>query len=236
MKRISFLLLLVLIAGCEEPGTDVARLQAGAVRIVAEESSDGPRRVTGSGFVVTGQGHVATAWRVVEEVESILVLRSGENPGQPVPATVLWHSAVSDLAILEASGLSRPPNLVAETTPEGGADLFLLGYNVAECCSVGSPDPDIRPGSFGRTVSLSRRGGGEPLPVIMHSIEIAPSQRGGALLDSCGAVVGVASLDLDPSEAPPAGIWFGSTAISLREALDSLGLDYTLVRQPCRDG
>ncbi len=228
---ISFVLMLV--SGCSDQETDLESLMAGVVRIVAMDK-DGNRSALGTGFVINDRGDVVTVGERLEGVNGLFVQPAGGNADDLLPAEIVWSSPAHDLAVLSVKDLDQPPLIIAEVIPEGGASLFLLGFSGEACCE-GTAEPKLQPGAMGRLIRLPRAASGETVDAIMHSATVNNGSEGAPLLDSCGAVIGVASLSLDPSGSPPQGIYFGAAIGPLAQALKERDIPFKTVKDPCRD-
>ncbi|MDJ0893736.1 MAG: serine protease [Alphaproteobacteria bacterium] len=223
------LALALLVVACSDQEPDLDSLLAGVVRIVGVDAA-GEQSVLGTGFVLNDRGDVVTVRKGVADAASIKVLPSGSKGSRGVPAEILWSSEEHDLAILRVSGLKQPPLTIAEVVPEGGANLFLLGFS-----GDGGLQAALKPGAMGRMIKLPRRDGRAPIEVIMHSATVETGSEGAPLLDSCGAVIGIANRELDPSGTPPQGIYFGATMAPLAAALRAQKIPFNAVTAPCRD-
>lgn len=175
---------IVMIASAAEAAPDVARMEQGVVRIVAE-SHEGYG--TGSGFIVNGTGLVATNQHVVEDGLKFRVLISGSR--EPVEAELLWADGGLDLALLRAPGLGGNPVPLSRVIPEKGAEVFALGFPGLADENGDAVDATVTKGVIGRLFQGSW--GDEQLGIVQHSAPINPGNSGGPLFDACGAVVGV---------------------------------------------
>ncbi len=141
----------------------------------------------GTGFVVSDQGHVVTAWHVVRDKSQVLLGPEGKN--RFVVAQVLKVDEKNDLALLK-SRLLRPPLPIArwEDVPVG-LEALVIGY----------PQP--------RFLGLSRkvtegiingeRGEGSAEGHFQLSAEVQKGNSGGPVLAPDGTVVGVVSAKLN---------------------------------------
>ena len=232
-RILSVSFVLALVSGCADEETDLESLMAGVVRVVAVDK-DGTRSALGSGFVINDRGDVVTVLQPLDGVNGLFVQPAGGNADDLLTAEIAWSSPTHDLAVLSVKDLEQPPLIIAEVAPEGGASLFLLGYSGEACCE-GIAEPKLQPGAMGRMIRLPRAASGETVDVFMHSAEVKTGSEGAPLLDSCGAVIGVASLNLDPSGSPPQGIYFGAAIGPFAQALKERKIPFETVEDPCRD-
>ncbi len=141
----------------------------------------------GTGFSVTDQGHVITAYHVIRDKSQVLVGPEEKNRWRI--AQVVKVDEKNDLALLKTS-LSRPPLPIAhgETVPTG-LEAFVIGY----------PQPPLMGLSKKITQGivngegLDRRGLGH----FQLSAEIQKGNSGGPVLAPDGTVIGVVSSKLN---------------------------------------
>jgi len=171
---------------------------------VAEESS-------GSGFLVSDKGHVATCWHVVSasknvagvavplETEDIkVILRSGKRDQRVLPARLLAADPPADLALLKVETQDAPHLELGET---GGlvetAPLWVLGFPLGRVFSVLQRGPEISVN--GGTVSSLRHDDLGRLQKVQFDAVVIPGNSGGPVITPRGEVVGVANIALGTS-------------------------------------
>ncbi len=143
-------------------------------------------KLTGTGFVVSGQGHVLTNLHVVKDAREIRV------PGQAQPLTVQAIDALTDLALLK---LPAPPNpgKVASfpegTAPRPGDSVVVVGFPLAGLLASG---PSVSAG----TISALAGPANNP-NLLQITAPVQPGNSGGPLLDQGGKVIGVVMGKLD---------------------------------------
>lgn len=103
-----------------------------AVGYVAVQTNTGERG-SGTGFVVTPQGHFLTAYHVVEQAATIQVSLEA-NRAQAVPAELVGWDVAADLAVLRLAESPYPWIPLAEPgyTPRIGEDVGVLSYPLGE--------------------------------------------------------------------------------------------------------
>lgn len=191
-------------------GLDTATAEAVSRSTVKVVGRACDRIQEGSGFVV-GDGLVVTNAHVVAGQDATEIERSD---GSRVAAVVTAFDPETDLAVLSAPGLDRPPLSIGEASagtrggvfgyPGGGAleiSPFVVGRQAE---AVGSDIYDT-----GR----SRR------QVLFLSAELAPGDSGSALVDPAGRVVGVA-FAVAPDQP---GVAYALTTGELQETLSGAG-------------
>ncbi len=152
-----------------------AEARNAAVRI--ETTPEG----VGSGFVISEDGLVMTAYHVVREASGLSVVTSG---GERYSATLVGYDEYGDVALLdiEATGLEALPIDFADT-PEPGDALL----------AIGNSRGDFNAPRVGRVVALGQTlSASFPEGLIASTMPLAPGDSGGPVLDSDGEVVGVA--------------------------------------------
>ena len=167
-----------------EASPDVARMEQGVVRIVAE-SQEGYS--TGTGFIVNDSGLVATNQHVIEGGLIYWVLVSGSRV--PIEAELLWAGRDLDLALLRAHGLGGNSVPLSRVMPKKGAEVFALGFPGLADEQGDAVDATVTKGVVGRLFDGSWEA--TQLGIIQHSAPINPGNSGGPLFDVCGTVVGV---------------------------------------------
>ena len=145
---------------------------------------------SGSGFLINGNGDVATNFHVVEGARRITV-RQGL---QSAPASLVWTSPELDLAVVRlrggALGGARPLAL-ALAEPNPLQDVIAVGFPGAADMILTSNEatPSFTQGSVGRVVAGSWDV--RELRIVQHNADISPGNSGGPLLDRCGRAVGI---------------------------------------------
>jgi putative serine protease PepD len=181
----------------------------------------------GSGVVLTSDGRILTNNHVVAGARQVTVTLSD---GRTVGATVVGADASSDLAVVQASGVSG-------LTPAkfGDSDQVKIGDEVV---AIGSPEGlqgTVTSGivsALDREVtvpgtSTGRRGSSTvSYQAIQTDASINPGNSGGPLVDSAGEVVGINSAIYSPAsdggEAGSVGIGFAIPSNQVRQIIDQL--------------
>jgi S1-C subfamily serine protease len=146
-----------------------------------------PGQATGSGFVLSQRGYVATNAHVVSGAKDVQV---SFGKGDPVPAKVVGTDLSTDLAVIKVD----PSKVKLTTLPLGDSDTLRVGDPVV---AIGNPfgfDDTVTTGivsALGREIQAPNNFS------IDHTIQtdaaINPGNSGGPLLDQHGRVVGVNS-------------------------------------------
>ena len=170
------------------------QVENGVVRILAEVS-DG--QTTGSGFVFDGQGHVVTAYHVVENATRIDVIFSD---GTFSRASITGYSAPSDIAVLRLDRISS-----SEPLATGDSDALDVG---AAVMAIGTPfdmPGTVTMGIVSQKDRFTHVGSdfSEPRGVtnlIQFDAAANFGNSGGPLLNLQGKVIGVIVARVDPTE------------------------------------
>ena len=177
------------------------------------------RESTGSGFRVSGQGHVLTNAHVVRGCTEVRIPPSGT-------VEVLAREGSSDLALLRA---------LAETTPavskfrqgrgiRPGASVVVVGYPLR---GLLASEANV---STGAVSALA--GPGDDRRLIQITAPLQPGNSGGPVLDAAGNVVGVVVAKLDAIRIArstgdiPQNVNFAISAGATRAFLDAEGVPY----------
>lgn len=155
----------------------VERVQQSVVQV------HGSRRGGGTGFAVAPalivtNAHVVRSRRV----------RVTSADGQVRRAQLAAHDAERDLAVLHVEGADLPPLRLADTTALGAGQWVL---------AVGHPWGVVGAATAGIILSQAASWGPQG-EWFMTDLHLRPGHSGGPLVDTRGAVVGVATLVLGP--------------------------------------
>jgi len=132
-----------------------------------------------TGLVISADGKVVVPAGFVEQGDEIVVLDGGTDIARNGrPARTIRRSVAEGLAVLQVSGLRRPPAALAETGAAAGAPLFFAAFPPAEKIAQGAAP-------LWQAVTLTAGGvrdatvpaAGTPLPAVS-----------GFLFDRCGHV------------------------------------------------
>ncbi len=159
------------------------------INVVGSEGSG-----SGSGVILSSDGEILTNDHVVEVAADGGQIRVDFNDGTSAPATVVGTDPVTDLAVIQAEGVS---GLVPATL--GDSDALAVGQDVV---AIGSPfglQATVTSGivsALNRPVSVgqsSQGGDSTTYPAIQTDAAINPGNSGGPLVNLDGQVVGINS-------------------------------------------
>lgn len=161
---------------------------------------------TGSGFIVTKEGHLVTNHHVIydsgskqiaSDLEGRLSMEAEEDDASAIfQLDVLWFDEDYDLAILKIK--NPPPNLhpaiLTSVISDKGDRVYTLGFPGITREIIGSDDddygrdPDLTQGYVHKLIEKSQMMAGL---LITHDAEVYPGNSGGPLFDRCHRVVGI---------------------------------------------
>jgi hypothetical protein len=180
-----FGLLAVPALAAQGSGPDAAevyrRFAPRVVKIQSVERSSGAKSAIGSGFFVSGDGHVVTNYHVISELVNlpdryrVEVIDGGDSTRA---VEVLAIDVVHDLAVLKVPGGSDPWFELAPVAVDRGTRLYSMGH----------------PHDLGLSIVEGTYNGlleHTLYPKIHFTGSINPGMSGGPAVTSAGAVVGV---------------------------------------------
>jgi S1-C subfamily serine protease len=166
----------------------VATLQAQISQLDRDRAATGksvnpsqPSKNSGTGFLISSNGIIVTAYHVVEGATDIQVRFPS---GKWLSAKPIKHSRATDLAILKADIVTpHYLTLAVMNNVKQGQDVFTLGYPVADLLGE-----EVKY-TAGNISSLSGLQGEDSLMQI--TVPVQPGNSGGPLVNKSGEVVGV---------------------------------------------
>ncbi len=180
----------------------------------------------GSGVVLSADGRILTNNHVVASAGGPVTVTL--NDGREVPATVVSTDPSSDLAVLQASGVSG-------LTPITWADSddVKIGDGVMAIGSPSGLQGTVTTGivsALDRKVTVpgeSRRSASVSYQAIQTDASINPGNSGGALVNAAGELVGINSAIYSPAsssgEAGSVGIGFAIPSNTAKTIVGELG-------------
>jgi serine protease Do len=174
-----------------------------------------------SGFLVSPEGHIATAWSYVLDVDPIVLL----DDGRRLEATIVGFEPSLELAVLkvEASELPYFP-LQEELAPQWGDSVLAISnlFNIA----TGNEPASVMKGTIASVSNLNARRGTYQTPyqgpvLILDLIANNPGAAGGALIDREGRLIGMLGKELRDSAT---GVWlnYAIPVSSLRKTIGDI--------------
>ncbi|MCW3002112.1 MAG: hypothetical protein JWQ20_1410 [Conexibacter sp.] len=201
------------------------RESPGVVTILAINSGTGTaaRGGLGSGFVVDGNGEIATNAHVVTSGTGTAIKRAREvfvrfGDGNQVGASIVGFDPFSDVALIKVD----PKGLTLRPLPLGTISAVHVGEPVA---AIGSPFGEERSLSVG-VVSATDRSiesltGFQTSGALQTDAAINSGNSGGPLLDGRGRVLGINS-QIRTTSGEGSGVGFAVPVDVVRRSLDQL--------------
>jgi len=177
---------------------------------------------TGTGFVISSNGHVVTNQHVVDGCVGDI---SGNLSGEaPLKLRLVSSDETNDLALLQAPSPFKEVALVRQNAVQTGDGVVAIGY----------PYHGLLTSDFTVTTGIvsSLSGLFNDTRHLQISAPVQPGNSGGPLLDFGGAVVGVVAAKLDAIKVAratgnlPENINFAIKTGALRDFLDNSAVMY----------
>ena len=181
----------------------------------------------GSGFIISDTGHIVTCDHCVPDGSRIAVLT---QDGLSHEATVVFRNAGLDIACLKIDKETKSYITIGDSTTAKILDqIYVFGFPL--------------PSAIGSELSASRGSlnairNNEGLHLLQIDAPVNPGNSGGPVLNSTGAVVGVAVSKLDPLKSIdqlgtiPERINFAVPSSVLRAELQRNGVTFTSPSTP----
>ena len=163
-------------------GADVADAIARATP-GAPPAGTSSRTMSGSGFLVSAEGHIVTNHHVVAGCQKVTVA-----PGN-AEATVVARDARNDLALLKANPSPDVARLRSGRGVRPGDDVVVVGFPLRQ---VLAPSPVVTTGTVSALSGL-----GNDTAKLQIAAPVQQGNSGGPLLDRHGLVVGVVQSKLN---------------------------------------
>jgi S1-C subfamily serine protease len=200
----------------------------GVVTVISTglQSTNGDEAGLGSGFVISGDGEIATNAHVVTSGEGASIRKATNvyvrfGDGNQVPAEVRGFDPFSDVALLKVD----PKGLTLRPLPLGSTADLHVGAPVA---AIGSPFAEEQSLSVGVISGLDRSieslTGFDTAGAIQTDAAINHGNSGGPLLDGRGRVLGI-NAQIQTSTGDGSGVGFAVPADVVRKSLAQLRRD-----------
>jgi S1-C subfamily serine protease len=204
----------------ESPG--VVTVIATGLRAAGDDDAGG----LGSGFVISGEGEIATNAHVVTSGEGADIRKASDvfvrfADGNQVPAKVKGFDPFSDVALLKID----PAGLTLRPLPLGSTKDLHVGAPVV---AIGSPFGEDQSLSVGVISGLDRSieslTGFATTGAIQTDAAINHGNSGGPLIDGRGRVLGI-NAQIQTSTGDGSGVGFAVPADLVRRSLSQLRRD-----------
>ena len=174
-----------------------------------------------SGFLVSPEGHIATAWSYVLDVEPIVLL----DDGRRFESKIVGFEPSLELAVLKIEATETPFfELKQERTVDWGDPVIAVSnlFNIA----TGNEPASVMQGTVASITDLNARRGTFKTPyrgkvLILDLIANNPGAAGGAVIDSSGQLAGMLGKELRDSTT---GVWlnYAVPASALRTTIGDI--------------
>ena len=174
-----------------------------------------------SGFLVSPEGHIATAWSYVLDVEPIGVL----DDGRRFESTIVGIEPALELAVLKVDASDLPYFEVDKELDAQWGDPILAVSNLFNI-AAGNEPASVMQGTIAAVTNLDARRGTFKTPyrgkvLILDLIANNPGAAGGAVVDGKGRLIGMLGKELRDSGT---GVWlnYALPIDALRTALGDI--------------
>ena len=174
-----------------------------------------------SGFLVSPEGHVATAWSYVLDVEPIVVL----DDGRRFESEIVGIEPALELAVLKIDASDLPYFAVDKELSAQWGDPILAVSNLFGI-AAGNEPASVMQGIVAGITNLDARRGTFKTPyrgkvMILDLIANNPGAAGGAVVDADGKLIGMLGKELRDSGT---GVWlnYALPIDALRKAIGDI--------------
>ena len=174
-----------------------------------------------SGFLVSPEGHIATVWSYVLDVEPVVVL----DDGRRFESKIVGFEPSLELAVLKIDAADLPFFRVNHDVQAKWGDPVLAVSNLFGI-ATGNEPASVMQGSVAAITKLDARRGTFKTPyrgnvLILDLIANNPGAAGGAVVDAAGNLVGMLGKELRDAAT---GVWlnYALPVDALREVLGDI--------------
>jgi S1-C subfamily serine protease len=213
--------------GSFDPAAIYRRESPGVVTVISRglgaDQGQGGDGGLGSGFVISGNGEVATNAHVVTSGEGASIRKAEQvyvrfQDDNQVAARIIGFDPFSDVALLKID----PSGLTLRPLPLGETDDLVVGSPVA---AIGSPFGEEQSLSVGVISALDRSiqslTGFATVGAIQTDAAINHGNSGGPLLDARGNVLGI-NAQIQTSTGEGSGVGFAVSVDTVKRSLGQL--------------
>ena len=184
---------------CGHAGADAARVAKKvepAMVYILTTVEQGRR--SGSGFIVSSDGYIATNHHVVQlhlqAKAKLTVWISGDKPDLRRSAKVVKVFPKLDLAIIKIEATKLKPVRLSgagSNWPKKGGTIYAMGFPAAAARFGSKLEPSITSGIVSRKIFGSWTPVGPKFSIIQHTAPSNPGNSGGPIVNPCGEVTGI---------------------------------------------
>jgi TPR repeat protein len=183
---------------------------------------------TGSGFFITGDGHIVTSYHVVAGSTAI---RVRPQNGKELPAVIQRVDTANDLALLKVSASSTPLAVGASSGVRRGDTVYSLGFPLV---TIQGFEPKVTNGIISSLTGLL-----DDPTTFQITNPLQPGNSGGPIISADGQVVGIAASVLSGRRVAartgvmPQNVNYAIKSNYLVEFLRSIsGLEFAVSQKP----
>ena len=174
-----------------------------------------------SGLIVSPDGHIATAWSYVLDVEPIVVL----DDGRRLESQIVGFEPALELAVLKVAASDLPYFPVRRDRSVQWGDPIIAVSNLFNI-ATGNEPASVMQGTIAAVSDLKARRGTFKTPyqgevLILDLVANNPGAAGGAVVDIQGGLVGMLGKELRDSTT---GVWlnYAVPVAALRQAIGDI--------------
>lgn len=174
-----------------------------------------------SGFLVSPDGHIATAWSYVLDVDPIVVL----DDGRRFESEIVGFQPALELAVLKIDSADLPYFKISESIDVSWGDPILAVSNLFGI-AAGDEPASVMQGSVAAVTKLDARRGTFKTAYrgkvfVLDLIANNPGAAGGAVVDAGGNLIGMLGKELRDSST---GVWlnYALPAVALRSVIGDI--------------
>ena len=217
----AFVIAIVMPTAAQPPLADASRdAQSRVVKIYGAGGIAGLEAYQ-SGFLVSPDGHVATAWSYVLDVEPIVVL----DDGRRFESTIVGFEPSLELAVLKIDASELPFFRVRSDSKPKWGDPVLAVSNLFGI-AAGNEPASVMQGTIAAITTLDARRGTFKTPyrgevLILDLVANNPGAAGGAVVSAHGELVGMLGKELRDAST---GVWlnYALPSTALRETIGDI--------------
>ncbi|GIV41954.1 MAG: hypothetical protein KatS3mg034_1264 [Vicingaceae bacterium] len=182
--KIGFMLLGV---GCIDVKSFMVKVDESSAEDLSN-SKDIPFKGSGTGFLISENGYIATCYHVVDNVKEIFIEYEGKN----IPAKLVIFDKDNDLAILKAENLNVDSLYIdiSNKAVDVGQEIFTLGYPLA----LSGMGTNVK---FNDGKISSKTGYNNRINAFQSSIPVQPGNSGSPVFDQNGKLIGVINAKIE---------------------------------------
>jgi S1-C subfamily serine protease len=182
-----------------------------------------------SGFLVSPEGHIATAWSYVLDVQPVIVL----DDGRRFDGIIVGFEPELDLAIIKIEATDLPYLTLSDSMPEIAEPVLAVSnlFGIA----TGDEPASVMQGMVAAVTSLDARRGTFKTPysgsvLILDLIANNPGAAGGVVVNTDGVAVGMLGKELRDAAA---GVWlnYALPAMKLRPIIADIVAGRTVMER-----